>query len=42
MNEVSGEDVIGTYVEAARIGDVAFATNPGEAFPRSISRSATV
>jgi hypothetical protein len=24
---------IGTYVEAARIGDVAFATNPGEAFP---------
>ncbi|HNC15088.1 MAG TPA: PKD domain-containing protein, partial [Solirubrobacterales bacterium] len=33
MNEVSGEDVIGTYVEAARIGDVAFATNPGEAFP---------
>ena len=25
--------MIGTYVEAARIGDVAFATNPGEAFP---------
>ncbi|MCC6755740.1 MAG: PKD domain-containing protein [Solirubrobacterales bacterium] len=27
------EATIGTYVEAARIGDVAFATNPGEAFP---------
>ncbi|MCB0831659.1 MAG: PKD domain-containing protein [Solirubrobacterales bacterium] len=29
----SDTKTIGTYVEAARIGDVAFATNPGEAFP---------